>query len=143
MPLPLSEEALNAVTQALQQGNKIEAIKLYRNFTGLGLKDSKDAVEDSERATLELIIQKNACLRTRPDDTLSADYLAGQREQPSDRLEKTVREIAATEEKLSRLDSTYKEHLPSEPGANSGPVLLDHRRSDKSETPAPKPPSKG
>jgi hypothetical protein len=48
MPLPLSAEALNAVTQALQQGNKIEAIKLYRNFTGLGLKDSKDAVEQLE-----------------------------------------------------------------------------------------------
>jgi hypothetical protein len=48
MPLPLSADALNAITQALQQGNKIEAIKLYRDFTGLGLKDSKDAVEQLE-----------------------------------------------------------------------------------------------
>jgi ribosomal protein L7/L12 len=31
--------------QALEQGRKIEAIKLVRAATGLGLKDSKDAVE--------------------------------------------------------------------------------------------------
>jgi ribosomal protein L7/L12 len=30
---------------ALERGNKIEAIKIYREKTGLGLKDSKDAVE--------------------------------------------------------------------------------------------------
>jgi transcription elongation GreA/GreB family factor len=105
--------------------------------------EMKFARLDSERATLELIIQKNARLRTRPDDTLSADYLAGQREQQSARLEKTIREIAATEEKLSRLDPTFKEHLPSDVGTDSGPVLLDHRRSNGSETPATKPSSKG
>jgi len=34
-----------AVVAALQQGNKIEAIRLLREKTGLGLKDAKDAVE--------------------------------------------------------------------------------------------------
>ncbi len=34
-----------AIAQALAQGHKIEAIKLLREATGLGLKESKDAVE--------------------------------------------------------------------------------------------------
>lgn len=33
------------VLTAMQQGNKIEAIKLMREHTGLGLKEAKDAVE--------------------------------------------------------------------------------------------------
>jgi ribosomal protein L7/L12 len=36
---------LEGVRQALAAGRKIEAIKLYRELTGLGLKESKDAVE--------------------------------------------------------------------------------------------------
>jgi ribosomal protein L7/L12 len=32
----------------VRAGNKIEAIKLYREHTGLGLKESKDAVEALE-----------------------------------------------------------------------------------------------
>ncbi|SRR5258706_10639671 len=36
-----------AVTEALRRGNKIEAIKVLREQTGLGLKEAKDAVEKS------------------------------------------------------------------------------------------------
>jgi len=45
-----------SVQAALSSGNKIEAIKLLREQTGLGLKEAKDAVEamsDSEFATAE------------------------------------------------------------------------------------------
>jgi hypothetical protein len=48
MPRPLSEDAMNALTDALLHGRKIEAIKLYREFTGLGLKESKDEIEELE-----------------------------------------------------------------------------------------------
>lgn len=41
--LPASKT--NGVREALRSGNKIEAIKIYREATGLGLKESKDAVE--------------------------------------------------------------------------------------------------
>ncbi len=41
----LSPQAMLAVGAALAAGNKIEAIKLLRDATGLGLKESKDAVE--------------------------------------------------------------------------------------------------
>ena len=34
------------VITALQSGNKIQAIKLYRDATGAGLKDAKDLVEE-------------------------------------------------------------------------------------------------
>jgi Ribosomal protein L7/L12 C-terminal domain len=34
------------VIDALQKGNKIQAIKLYREATGVGLKDAKDFIEE-------------------------------------------------------------------------------------------------
>jgi ribosomal protein L7/L12 len=37
------------IQDLLRRGNKIEAIKLYREQTGLGLKEAKDAVEAIER----------------------------------------------------------------------------------------------
>ena len=37
------------VMEALRAGNKIGAIKLYREATGLGLKESLDAIEAFER----------------------------------------------------------------------------------------------
>jgi ribosomal protein L7/L12 len=33
------------VMQALREGKKIEAIKLFKDETGLGLKESKDIIE--------------------------------------------------------------------------------------------------
>ncbi len=49
MPSPaLTEAQLNAIADALRAGNKIEAIKLHREATGLGLKESKDEIEAIE-----------------------------------------------------------------------------------------------
>jgi hypothetical protein len=48
MPHPLSDDQTAALSLALQQGRKIEAIKLFRNYTGFGLKESKDAIESLE-----------------------------------------------------------------------------------------------
>ncbi|MEK7412064.1 MAG: ribosomal protein L7/L12 [Planctomycetota bacterium] len=45
MPASLTPEQLQLVTTALDNGNVIEAIKLYRSFTGCGLKEAKDAVD--------------------------------------------------------------------------------------------------
>jgi hypothetical protein len=50
MPEPLSETAMNSLTEALLQGRKIEAIKIYRSCTGLGLKEAKEAIEELERS---------------------------------------------------------------------------------------------
>jgi ribosomal protein L7/L12 len=36
---------LDEIQNALRRGNKIEAIKIYREMTGVGLKEAKDAVE--------------------------------------------------------------------------------------------------
>jgi hypothetical protein len=41
----LSEMSASQIEAALARGNKIEAIKLYREVTGVGLKEAKDAVE--------------------------------------------------------------------------------------------------
>ncbi len=42
---PLLDETFPEVRSELRKGNKIGAIKLYRELTGLGLKEAKDAVE--------------------------------------------------------------------------------------------------
>jgi hypothetical protein len=42
-------EAPFAVIQAIEQGRKIEAIKLLREHTGRGLKDSKEWIDEYER----------------------------------------------------------------------------------------------
>lgn len=50
---PLGDTMIDArfeeVRQSIRRGQKIEAIKRHRELTGMGLKESKDAVEDLER----------------------------------------------------------------------------------------------
>lgn len=41
----LTPEVIVEITNALTQGNKIEAIKAYRKATGKGLKESKEFVD--------------------------------------------------------------------------------------------------
>jgi ribosomal protein L7/L12 len=43
-----SADPLQAVREQVERGNKIEAIRLYREATGVGLKEAKDAVEAME-----------------------------------------------------------------------------------------------
>ncbi|MDQ8186968.1 ribosomal protein L7/L12 [Pelagicoccus sp. SDUM812002] len=45
MPEKLSDEQMNRLSEALEKGRKIDAIKAYRDATGIGLKDAKVAVE--------------------------------------------------------------------------------------------------
>lgn len=42
---PIPPGQLHLIHEALRRGHKIEAIKLYREATGQGLAESKDAVE--------------------------------------------------------------------------------------------------
>lgn len=42
----LSSEKTDLIKDALVSGNKIKAIKLYREFTGVGLKESKDFIDN-------------------------------------------------------------------------------------------------
>lgn len=41
----IDEAGLERVREAIRSGQKIEAIKIYREVTGLGLKEAKGAVE--------------------------------------------------------------------------------------------------
>jgi hypothetical protein len=45
----LTEEALAEVAALIETGRKIEAIKLVREATGMGLKEAKEAVDDLEK----------------------------------------------------------------------------------------------
>ncbi len=45
----LSVREREEMLELLRQGKKIHAIKIYRNLTGCGLKEAKDAVEKLER----------------------------------------------------------------------------------------------
>lgn len=44
----LSDEGLYPIHDLLKQGKKIEAIKQYRELTGLGLTEARDAIENME-----------------------------------------------------------------------------------------------
>ena len=48
MSTELPDDAIEQIRSALFAGQKIEAIKLYREATGCGLKESKDVVEALE-----------------------------------------------------------------------------------------------
>jgi hypothetical protein len=48
MNSPVPEDKLEQIKQALFQGRKIEAIKLFRQFTGSGLAEAKSAVDKLE-----------------------------------------------------------------------------------------------
>lgn len=48
MKLPLSDAEMVAIREAIYAGRKIEAIKLYRQGSGQGLKEAKDFVEALE-----------------------------------------------------------------------------------------------
>lgn len=45
----LTEQQKQAISAEIAGGRKIEAIKLYREATGVGLKEAKDAVEGMEK----------------------------------------------------------------------------------------------
>jgi len=47
---PNSDPALSPQIQdALRRGNKIEAIKIYRELTGVGLAEAKDVIDKAEQ----------------------------------------------------------------------------------------------
>ncbi len=48
MPKELTELQTEEIATALAAGQKIQAIKLYREYTGTGLKEAKDFVEALE-----------------------------------------------------------------------------------------------
>ena len=47
---PSSNPALSPqIQEALRRGNKIEAIKIYRELTGVGLAEAKDVIDKAEQ----------------------------------------------------------------------------------------------
>ena len=48
VPREVSQDSIERVQAAISSGNKIEAIKLYREASGAGLADAKRFVEDLE-----------------------------------------------------------------------------------------------
>ncbi|MBC2596149.1 ribosomal protein L7/L12 [Ruficoccus amylovorans] len=43
--MPLSDQELNQVSEAILAGNKIQAIKIYREATGLSLSEAKQEID--------------------------------------------------------------------------------------------------
>jgi ribosomal protein L7/L12 len=65
--------------QLLRAGRKIEAIKRYRELTGSGLKEAKDAVEALERTGQPMILpSKASLLREVSDADIEAQIRTGQ-----------------------------------------------------------------
>lgn len=63
MPRP-DDAAMRDVESAIMSGQKIEAIRLYRQSTGLDLKSAKEAVDALEiRINPEAVVSKDAAMR--------------------------------------------------------------------------------
>jgi hypothetical protein len=65
MSPPIPDEKLDELSELIFRRRKIEAIKLYRELTSLGLKEAKDAI-DALELTLKKIFPKNS-LRARKE----------------------------------------------------------------------------
>lgn len=63
--------------ELLRAGKKIEAIKRYRELTGLGLKEAKDAVEAMESGRSSSLPPKSALLRQVHDSEIEAQIRSG------------------------------------------------------------------
>jgi len=50
MSPPISDQQVSALSTCVLKGRKIEAIKLYREMTGLGLQEAKDAIDEMEKS---------------------------------------------------------------------------------------------
>lgn len=50
MPPAITDEQIATLSANIFSGRKIQAIKQYRAMSGLGLKESRDAVEELERS---------------------------------------------------------------------------------------------
>jgi ribosomal protein L7/L12 len=85
------DELEHTVAQLLADNKKIEAIKIYRQATGLGLKESKDAIEAYQRSGIfpEIIPQSapgmsSAFLPTGSLEKITSLTQAGERQQAID-----------------------------------------------------------
>lgn len=58
MPNPIPDDQITALQELIFSRRKIAAIKLYRELTGEGLKEAKEAVEDLERSLQTLSPEK-------------------------------------------------------------------------------------
>ncbi len=63
--------------QLLRAGRKIEAIKRYRELTGAGLKEAKDAVEALESGRSATLPPKSSVLRQVNDSEIEAQIRSG------------------------------------------------------------------
>ena len=79
-PPPPGQRTLGADAspeQLLRAGRKIEAIKRYRELTGLGLKEAKDAVEAMEAGRSVSLPAKSSLLRQVNDSEIEAQIRSG------------------------------------------------------------------
>jgi ribosomal protein L7/L12 len=65
-----------AIRDQLRSGNKIRAIKLYREQTGVGLKEAKDAVEMMEQGRQHMLFSEQAQMY-RGDDAIEYMLISG------------------------------------------------------------------
>jgi ribosomal protein L7/L12 len=63
--------------QLVRAGRKIEAIKKYRELTGLGLRDAKDAIEAYEREGTLSLPSKSSLLRQVHDSEIEQQIRSG------------------------------------------------------------------
>lgn len=93
--LPLPADAAAEIDRLLADGQKIVAIKLYRDHTGVGLKEAKDRIESWAPGT-------GPALRTPPPVAPGSDALSPRASLPPD-VAAEVDRLVAAEQKISAI----------------------------------------
>jgi len=124
---PAQIAKIQEISRLAHQGEKIEAIKLYREVFDVGLKEAKDAVEQIERGLPVTIIQT-------PQTPVDIDQLAAELQQlvsQGDKVEAVKRyrqvfqvDLKQAKDAVDELESTGHLQTPGDPAAIFGAAGL-------------------
>jgi ribosomal protein L7/L12 len=121
--LQTAEEPGEAVRRALQDGRKIEAIKRYREQTGLSLREAKDAVDQMEQelflpgataSSFQYDQGVESALQTaeEPDEAVRRALQEGRKIEAIKRYrEQTGLGLRAAKDAVERLEQTLRQHM--------------------------------
>ena len=90
--LPPSPANVDEIRDLVNSGNKITAIKVYRETYGVGLKEAKDAVESMERGQIPI---ENGCVEQPPRGSI---YDTGELSAPPSVTENTTKHLQIDKE---------------------------------------------
>lgn len=116
---PLTSQAELEIAELVSTGRKIEAIKRYRELTGMGLKEAKEAVEALET---DLLLRKNQALVNQTEASIARFLFAGQKIEAIKRYrEITGQGLKESKDMVEAMEADLRKRAP---GKFSAPAVV-------------------